>query len=299
MTDKFAKAKPLSLKSHPAYNERWLQGVIVDDPALLGLGDLDVKDIERRQPRGGRLDILLVDPETSTRYEVEVQLGATDESHIIRTIEYWDVERNRYPNYDHVAVIVAEDVTSRFLNVMSLLNRSVPLIAVQLNAWDVAGTVTLKATRVLDHQPVVAEGAGQAADRRYWAGKSSPAALGMVDQMLDLVREALGDSTLELKYNRHDIGLARNGVADNFVTMSPQKMAGLMRTELRAPHSDELADLLQDAGILFRYSTRYETYLLRLAPEDLVRNRALLTEVFRRGQGMEVDAGTPPVTAVE
>ena len=30
-----------------------------------------------------------------------------DESHIIRTIEYWDIERRRYPQYEHVAVIVA------------------------------------------------------------------------------------------------------------------------------------------------------------------------------------------------
>ena len=60
-----------------------------------------------------------------TRYEVEIQLGPTDESHIIRTIEYWEIERRRYPQYEHVAVIVAEDVTSRFLNVINLLNGSV------------------------------------------------------------------------------------------------------------------------------------------------------------------------------
>lgn len=59
--------------------------------------------------------------DTNGRYEVEVQLGSTDESHIIRTIEYWDIERKRYPQYDHTAVIVAEDITSRCLNVISLI----------------------------------------------------------------------------------------------------------------------------------------------------------------------------------
>jgi len=44
-------------------------------------------------------------------YEIEIQLGSTDESHIIRTIEYWDIERKRYPQYDHTAVIIAEDIT--------------------------------------------------------------------------------------------------------------------------------------------------------------------------------------------
>ena len=87
----------------------------------MGLGDLEVRSNERRQPSGGRLDLLLQDVDTSARYEVEIQLGSLDESHIIRTIEYWDIERRRYPQYEHIAVIVAEDVTSRFLNVISLL----------------------------------------------------------------------------------------------------------------------------------------------------------------------------------
>src|SRR3989442_11609419 len=41
-------------------------------------------------------------------------------SHIIRTIEYWDNERRRYPAYEHIAVLVAEQVTARFLNVIGL-----------------------------------------------------------------------------------------------------------------------------------------------------------------------------------
>ncbi len=40
--------------------------------------------------KAGRLDLLLQDA-NQRRYEVEIQLGATDESHIIRTIEYWDI----------------------------------------------------------------------------------------------------------------------------------------------------------------------------------------------------------------
>ena len=107
------------LKAHPAFTEKWLQQRIADDPTLLGLGDLDVKDVERSQHRAGRLDLLMYDAESSTRYEVEIQLGATDESHIIRTIEYWDIERRRYPQYDHVAVIIAEEITARFFNVIS------------------------------------------------------------------------------------------------------------------------------------------------------------------------------------
>lgn len=46
--------------------------------------------------------------EADTFYEEEVMLGALDESHIIRIIEYWGVERQRRPGSEHRAVIVAE-----------------------------------------------------------------------------------------------------------------------------------------------------------------------------------------------
>jgi hypothetical protein len=122
----YLKPERLSLRDHTELNERWVQARIAEDPSLLGLGELVLKDKERIQPHAGRLDLLLQDPQSYKRYEVEIQLGKTDESHIIRTIEYWDIERKRYPQYDHVAVIVTEEITSRFLNVISLLNGTIP-----------------------------------------------------------------------------------------------------------------------------------------------------------------------------
>ena len=287
----FVKAKPLSLKAHPEYNEKWLQALIAEDPAVLGLGELLVKDIERRQPRAGRLDLLLSDPETSTRYEVEIQLGATDEAHIIRTIEYWDIENTRYPAYDHVGVIVAEDVTSRFLNVISLLNRTVPLIAVQLNAWDVNGVTTLTAIRVLDLMLAAPDDEDddprQSTDRSYWEARSSAKTLAMADDMLKLVRKATGDDRLGHKYNKQYIGLAPDGVPDNFVTMRPRKNSQHMFTEMKVARSDELDARMEEAGLdILRYNPRYGAFELRLTPEDLTRNRALLMEIVQKGSGL-------------
>ena len=94
---KFIKPEKIWLADHPELREKWVQERIAEDPSLLGLGDLILKDKERIQPRAGRLDLLLQDAESSRRYEVEIQLGSTDEGHIIRTIEYWDIERKRYP----------------------------------------------------------------------------------------------------------------------------------------------------------------------------------------------------------
>jgi hypothetical protein len=58
--------------------EKWVQKQIADDPTLLGLGDLIPKDKERMQPRAGRLDLLLQDPESLKRYETEIGLAATE-----------------------------------------------------------------------------------------------------------------------------------------------------------------------------------------------------------------------------
>lgn len=146
----YVKFRRISMKNHAEFNEKWVQERIADDPSILGLGDLILKDKERIQPRAGRLDLLLQDPDSSRRFEVEIQLGKTDEGHIIRTIEYWDIERKRYPQYDHTAVIVAEDITSRFLNVISLFNGFIPLMAIQLNAIQVSDQVSLVSTTVLD-----------------------------------------------------------------------------------------------------------------------------------------------------
>jgi hypothetical protein len=131
---KFVKHERIWLREHAQFNERWVQERIAEDPRILGLGELVLKDKERRQPHAGRLDLLLQDPDNDRRYEVELQLGRTDESHIIRTIEYWDIEKRRYPHYDHCAVIVAEDITTRFLNVIALFNSAIPIIAIQMSA---------------------------------------------------------------------------------------------------------------------------------------------------------------------
>ena len=83
---KLFKPEKLSISKLEGINEKSIQEMIAEDPSILGLGDLILKDKERIEPRAGRLDLLLQDAETTRRYEVEIQLGKTDESHIIRTL---------------------------------------------------------------------------------------------------------------------------------------------------------------------------------------------------------------------
>ncbi len=279
----YAKPQPVSLKRSPEFTERWVQQRIAEDPAILGLGDLILKDSERLQPSAGRLDLLLQDPEVNLRYEVELQLGATDESHIIRTIEYWDVERKRYPQYDHVAVIVAEDVTSRFLNVIGLLNGVIPLVAIQLNAVQIGDVIALVFTKVLDQRLLGAldeDEEKDVTDRAYWEKRGTPATVKMADQVLKIINEAF-DDTYELKYNKFYIGLATEGEPRNFVIFRAQKQG--LRVELRLDRADDIETRLAEAGIdVMDYSARNRRYRLRLSRGDVETHAALLSELLHQ-----------------
>ncbi len=95
MALKYSKPESIYLKGNPEYSEKWLQDIIAEDPTILGLGNVKLVERERRQEKAGRLDLMLYDRERNTRYEVELMLGASDESHVIRCIEYRDIERRR------------------------------------------------------------------------------------------------------------------------------------------------------------------------------------------------------------
>ncbi len=203
MALKYAKPERIWLKGHPEVDERWVQTRIADDPGLLGLGDLILKDRERLQPRAGRLDLLFQEADSNRRYEVELQLGKTDESHIIRTIEYWDIERKRYPQYEHTAVIIAEDITSRFLNVIGLFNGFIPLVAIQMQAYRYGEQVSLIFTTVLDQMRLGLveedEEVVDVVDRSYWEKRASKNTLEMTEKLLEHLRRLNAD--LAPKYN--------------------------------------------------------------------------------------------------
>ncbi len=283
----FAKFEKISLKSHPELNEQWVQDKIAEDPSILGLGDVILKDKERIQPRAGRLDLLLQDVESNRRYEVEVQLGSTDESHIIRTIEYWDIERKRYPQYEHTAVIVAEDITSRFLNVVSLFNGTIPLVAIQMSALRLDDKIGLVFTTVLDQLSLGLvdedEETQEVTDRAYWENRGSKKTVAMADELLRIGHQF--DENLELKYNKFYIGLAKNGLTSNFMIMKPQKAA--IRFEPRLKSTSETTERMENAGLdVMDYDTRSGRYRIRLKPGEIEKQKEILTNIIKEAYGV-------------
>ena len=277
----YVKPESINLKNHPTLNEKWIQKLIADDPSILGLGDLVLRDKERIQPRAGRLDLLLQDRDSLRRYEVEIQLGATDASHIIRTIEYYDIEKKRYPQYEHCAVLVAEDITSRFLNVISLFNGTLPLIAIRMQALSIGDMTTVVFTTVLDELTrglVDEDEDALVTDRAYWETRATRATVGMADAMLKLAHEF--DPALNLKYNKFVIGIEKDGRPFGFVVFRPKKKG--INAGIKLPRTDETDAIIDDAGLdTLEYNHRGGRYRISLSKGDIATKSKALSQLFR------------------
>ena len=277
----FVKGEKLSLKDHPELNEKWVQDRIFEEPSILGLGDLIVKDRERQQPKAGRLDLLLQDPDDPIRYEVEIQLGKTDASHIIRTIEYWDIEKKRFPQYEHKAVIEAEDITGRFSNVINLFNGNIPLIALQMNALKFKDFISLAFTTVIDELVLAPEEEDveqEQTDRNYWLNRGTKQTVEMADRILEVISSFAPNQNL--KYNKYYIGLSSNGRANNFVIFKPKKK--FLRIEPKLEESDEVQEIIEGAGIDSDYNKWRRRYRIKITPKDLKDNAEVITTILKR-----------------
>lgn len=257
-------------------DEYWLQQQIFDNPACLGLGDLDAIDKERRQSSGGRLDILLKDPEDDAMYEVEVMLGETDETHIIRTIEYWDNEKRRWPQRQHFAVLVAEHINRRFFNVIHLLSHSIPIIAIHASLLHVNDKRFLSFTKVLDTYEEIDDGSSiepQTHNREFWTKKAAWT-LDAADALLNVAKEVIPDVTQT--YLKHYVAL---GGKKNYVWLHKRSNGkSLVAFRLSDIHWEKVEELLDTANIV---PTRKKgSFMIVLDHQSIEAQRDMLRQVL-------------------
>jgi hypothetical protein len=278
----YIKSEPVKLRE-VGKDEKWLQDRIYEDPSILGLGDLTVYRREKLQPSGGRIDFVLSDPEDETiRYETEIMLGTLNESHIIRTIEYWDVERKRYPSLDHRAVIVAEDITNRFFNVISLMNKAIPIIAIQLNSFKFESHLILNFVKVLDLVDTGEEEESEAAavTRQDWVDYANPQSMGMMDSIIEVIRTI---APPKINYNKAHVSIATSG--RNFIWFYPRKAARLAIRLRGDEDRDSLVDKFVEQGVECKRGKRASMVRLNLILKDLEQSKKLLTEALKIAEG--------------
>ena len=287
MTDGFGTLNRVSLKALPDYSEDMVQEYIYAHPEVLGLGELEGIRREKPQQAGGRVDMILEDG--NTWYEVEVQLGSTDPDHIIRTIEYWDNERWRYPKLDHVAVLIAEEVTGRFFNVISLFNKHIPIIAFQMTAFRTDdGQVLLTFSKVLDRvsEDVYDDAITPEYDLDYWIEKRGE------DRMQDvrqIFTDLFGDGDeYRPRYTKNYIGARVGNRGRYYLVIFPYKQHITLRVFMT--RTDECDALLSGFG---EYKT--SSYDLRVkSMNDYSKHRETIREIVRRAAseyGVELRSG--------
>jgi hypothetical protein len=179
-------------------------------------------------------------------------------------------------------VIVAEDITSRFLNIVGLFNGTVPLVAIQMQAFQVGEHLTLIFTTVMDafsrglvDEDEVAEAAP--ANRAVWEAQASPETLALADQLLAIVKEF--DSGLQLKYNRAYIGLMKNDRANNFVEFTPRRKT--ITVGPRLDQSEEIDRRIEGDGLEPSYDKTWKRYRISLSKDQFDKHRGLLKDVMK------------------
>ena len=68
---RYEKLNRLSIRRHPELSERWVQERVAEDPAILGLGDVILKDMERIQSGAGHHDLILQERPTALAGEAD------------------------------------------------------------------------------------------------------------------------------------------------------------------------------------------------------------------------------------
>lgn len=202
---------------------------------------------------------------------------------MIRTMQYWGIERKRHPQYDHTAILIAEDITSRLLNVISLLNGTIPIMALQVSAIETSEGIGLLFTKVLDttaYNGVASEdeSIGDSANRQYWENeKANPETTAIADDVLSIAQTINPDITMN--YLRRYISFSLNGYSKIFATCTPLRSNTTLG--IRLPQTSEADELLANSNLdLLEYHKR-KGYRIKVNKESLEANRTMITDLLR------------------
>lgn len=158
------------------------------------------------------------------------------------------------------------------MNVISLFNGNIPLIALQLSAHKLGDDICLTFTKVIDRVTLGTDEEEQyeVTDRNYWEKQSTSAMLKNVDEIFDCLKEFI--TNYELKYNKVYIGLTKNNVAKNFIFLKPKK--SFLYLCIKGNESPELMEQIENAGLDITYHAKWKEYHIKLkSAKDYKNNR--------------------------
>jgi hypothetical protein len=97
----------------------------------------------------------------------------------------------------------------------------------------------------------------------------------MVQAMVDEVVPGFS-----LKYNKHYIGLNKQGVSKNFISLIPKKQTIILHIKL--PQSEETQAVLDGTDMdVMPYDKTWNRYRIRLTEKDLKQNKSTLLQLLK------------------
>ena len=121
-----------------------------------------------------------------------------DASHSFRVFDYWALNRERYANKTHIAVLIAESAGGRFRPALEALAEYVPLIVIELRVWrgDIEAIVvpeTVVANPSLDVAGTAGPVGGISRTEQDWRAEATDDAWEFKDTFVEWTREELGE----------------------------------------------------------------------------------------------------------
>ena len=282
MVDSIKTSKKIFIRN-AKLDEYWLQDRILEDPSVLGLGNLVTVSKEKKQSTGGRLDILLKDPEDNAMYEVEVMLGETDPSHIIRSIEYWDIEKRKYPQRQHFSVLVAESFGRRYFNVLQILSLNIPMIAIQADLLEIDNQKILNFTKLLDvYEEPEDEETSPSASENSWAEKF-PWTLNTTKELIDVLK--ILDGELTLSFTQNYIKVIKQGKTLYGMSRKADPKSSFWFKEENDEKVESIKQLLDQKKIEYDYKRNY--FSMTIEKKFIAANGSLLREIHKNNLAQE------------
>ena len=286
MEQEIKAGKKISIRS-AGKDEYWLQNYICDKPGILGLGDLSVVSRETIQSSGGRLDILMKNPVDNSMYEIEVMLGETDPSHIIRTIEYWDIEKRKYPKRTHYPVLVAENFNKRYFNVLHILSLHVPMIAIQVDMLEVDGQKIINFNKVLNiYEEQIEDEDTNIVNETTWSNDAN--------WTLQTARELLGilkdcEQALKLNFTQSYVALVSSRGNAYMLNKRHEPKSSLYFIEKNEEKVEAIKNLSDTFSIPLTYS-KYQEFIINVDKDFIKKNKDFFGKVhnirFATGRGI-------------
>ncbi|KKH50897.1 hypothetical protein [Methanosarcina sp. 1.H.A.2.2] len=263
--------------------EKNIQYMIAKEPKMLGRGELKLIDMEVTYENKRRLDLLFQSKDLKIIYEVEIQLGQLNGSHLFRTVEYWLNERENKSGHKHVAVLIAQVVTERALEIVKLCMENVSIIILEMTAHESEnGILDLKFREVYPGECAIVDEYKQyeeyeeivLCDRQYYENYAPEALLNAADTIFRILKEI--DPVIEMNYTQGYIGFKTGKIRGlAFIVIKKEELILKLVLEKLAETETKIRDLGLDLiGYAERKGKKCGEYKIRLKVDDVKNKEA-------------------------